>query len=194
MNVINLLGGPGVGKSTTAAYLYYRFKKAGFRTELVGEAAREIIYNSDPRVTAPQLIDNQLLISGMQYERLLRLKRHRVEVAISDSPLVQGALYVSDEQTNEVLSTLERLSNNFDNTYVFIQRELGIYDRESRTQTEAQALVLDAKARALGNPSMLTMHWGGERIIADVLIEYQHLNRSQKEMELRSRKPEPWLK
>lgn len=183
MNVINLLGGPGVGKSTTAAYLYYRFKLAGFRTELVGEAAREIIYNSDPGVTAPQLIDNQLLVSGMQYERLLRLKRHKVEVAISDSPLIQGALYAPEEKRNELLLTLETLSRDFDNTYVFIEREAGNYDQESRAQTEAEALTLDQKAMVLHGRHCesrpLIMKWGEERKLADLLIDVQKLNRAR---------------
>lgn len=186
MNVIQFFGGPGVGKSTVAAYLYYRFKKAGFRTELVGEAAREIIYNSDPSVTAPQLIDNQLLLAGMQYERLLRLKRHGIEVAISDSPLIQGVLYAPQEQQHELHALLGSFARGFNHTNVLIERELGHYDKESRAQTEAEAVLLDVKTKELlfGIDSPINMKWGEERQLADTLIDLQKIDRARCALEV----------
>lgn len=197
MNVIQLFGGPGAGKSTVAAYLYYRFKKAGFRAELVGEAAREIIYNSDPGVTAPQLIDNQLLLSGLQYERLLRLKHHEIEVAISDSPLVQGVLYAPQEQQHELHALLGSFTRGFNNTNVFIERELGRYDKESRAQTEAEAVLLDVKTKELlfGNETPISMKWGEERQLADQLIDLQKIQREKVALEkaaLRARYGSIW--
>src|SRR5271163_4010047 len=94
MILINLCGGPGAGKTTLSYYLAYRLKKAGLRTELVGESAREYhIYSNPPDRVAAPLLDNQVLLAGQQLERTLRLKRHGFEVAVSDSPMEQGLLY-----------------------------------------------------------------------------------------------------
>lgn len=39
--IINLYGGPGAGKSTSAAFLYYLLKANGFNVELVREYVKD---------------------------------------------------------------------------------------------------------------------------------------------------------
>ena len=170
MNVIQLVGGPGAGKSSIAAYLYYRFKKAGYRTELVGEAAREIIYNANPGSTARQLMDNQVLVTGMQYERLQRLKRHGVRIAINDSPILQGLLYVNAVERMLMQPLFEAMAKQFDTTNIFIRRTPGVWDKESRAQSEAEAMMQDKHASSL-LPSHYTMAWGEEEALADHLLK-----------------------
>lgn len=171
MNVIQLVGGPGAGKSTIAAYLFYRFKKAGYRTELVGEAAREIIYNANPGSTARQLMDNQMLVTGMQYERLQRLKRHGVAFAINDSPILQGLLYVNAVERLLMQPLFEQMAKQFQTTNVFIQRTPGVWDRESRAQNEAEAIMQDSMASKLLTSNYI-MKWGEEEKLADALLAH----------------------
>lgn len=45
MLLVNLTGGPGSGKSTTAAFIFAKLKMLGYNAELVGEEARELIYD-----------------------------------------------------------------------------------------------------------------------------------------------------
>ena len=45
--VINLVGGPGSGKSTTAAGLFFLMKIRGLRCELVTEYAKELSYDKN---------------------------------------------------------------------------------------------------------------------------------------------------
>lgn len=45
--VINLIGGPGAGKSTTAAGLFFLMKCAGLKVELVTEFAKELSYDEN---------------------------------------------------------------------------------------------------------------------------------------------------
>ena len=179
MKIINLFGGPGSGKTTLAYYLAYRFKQAGFRAELVGEAAREIIYDRNPPDpdtggVARQLIDNQFLISGLQSERIQRLFRHNVEVAIADSPLRMGLLYVKE---HEMRWALQAAITAFDKDFqhqrnVFVNRTPGKYDQESRAQNEAEATELDDKIRALIGHQIgdYETHWGHEALLFDYLL------------------------
>lgn len=44
MIVVNLYGGPGVGKSTGAAYVFARLKEAGVVAELVTEFAKDLTW------------------------------------------------------------------------------------------------------------------------------------------------------
>ena len=45
--VLNLYGGPGVGKSTGAAYIFSMLKLAGINCELVREYAKELVGAED---------------------------------------------------------------------------------------------------------------------------------------------------
>jgi predicted ATPase len=170
MKIINLYGGPGAGKTTMAAYLFYRLKAAGFRAELVGEAAREIIYDRNPGVTAAQLIDNQFLISGLQVERIKRLERHGIEVAIADSPLRQGLAYVTDIELRAALTNaIARFEGFMSPAFnVFVQRTIGTYDKESRAQTEEQARTLDDKIWKLMRMHSI-VRWGEEASLFDLI-------------------------
>jgi adenylate kinase family enzyme len=173
MIIVNLFGGPGAGKTTVAYYLAYRFKQAGFRAELVGEAARELIYDRNPGITAVQLLDNQLLISGLQYERFKRLERHGIEVAIADSPLSMGLAYAAHlPEYRGLCDTVYRIERGLPKPInVFINRTPGVYDKESRAQDEKQAMALDANIRELLGHFDYDLVWGQECSFADALIE-----------------------
>lgn len=173
MLLVNLVGGPGAGKSTLAHYLTYRCKKARFRTEFVGEAARELIYDHDPKGTPPALLDNQVLLMGLQYERILRLERHGVQVAISDSPLRQNIMYINDTAYKQHLqATVECLEANFNVLNVFVRRTKGVYDPESRVQkTEAEASMYDQEALKFVSPIDIFIDWGSEEKVADFIIQ-----------------------
>lgn len=173
MIVVNLFGGPGAGKTTLAAYLFYRLKQAGFRAELVGEAAREIIYDRNPEATAAQLIDNQLLISGLQYERLKRLERHKMEIVIADSPLRMGLVYARSMPGASGLETvIHALEREFPHQFnVFVSRTQGVYDKESRAQDEAEAMRLDEEILYRAPRINRFVKWGDESVLADRIIE-----------------------
>jgi hypothetical protein len=157
-----------------AYYLTYRLKKAGFRVEFVGEAAREEhIYDAAPGSVAPPLLDNQVLLAGQQYERVLRLKRHSFEVAICDSPLIQGILYCQGHfYAKNLQRTIRNLENEFDTYNIFIRPRPGSYDPESRVQrTEAEARALDKDVKKLIKKFWMEVGWDDEEKVADAVIK-----------------------
>lgn len=174
MILINLCGGPGSGKTTLAYYLVYRLKKEGIRAEFVGEAARENhIWDSTPGCIAPPLLDNQVLLLGQQYERHLRLRRHGMDVLISDSPILQGLMYCENQFYHWDLMQLARLLEKDFITYnVFIKRTVGCYDAESRNQgSEEEAISFDVRVRQLFNKFWKEVGWDEEEGLADSIIE-----------------------
>lgn len=173
MILVNLWGGPGSGKTTLAYYLTYRFKVDGFLAEFVGETAREShIYNSAFGAVPPQLLDNQVLVAAQQYERILRLKRHGVEIAISDSPLLMSLMYCRNEKHRHWLDPLlGELDREFNTLTVFVNRSLGYYKPESRVQkTEQEAIEFDIRARALCERIDCEAHWHDEWIVYNRLL------------------------
>jgi len=87
MIVVNLYGVPSSGKSTAAAYIFYKLKEAGINAELVTEVAKDLVYENNMKA-----INNQLYIAGNQYYRLSKIE-DSVDVAITDSPLLLQPVY-----------------------------------------------------------------------------------------------------
>ena len=87
MFVVNLYGAPGVGKSTSAAYLFYALKSYGINCELVTEVAKDYCWEENKVA-----LRNQLLIAGKQQFRLDRLK-YKVDIVVTDAPLMLQTIY-----------------------------------------------------------------------------------------------------
>lgn len=45
--IVNIYGGPGAGKSTTALQLVAELKKLGYHADYVSEVAKELVYAKD---------------------------------------------------------------------------------------------------------------------------------------------------
>ncbi len=87
MLVVNLIGVPCSGKSTSAAYIFSKLKMKGLKCELVTEIAKDMIYEGRLR-----RLHNQLIVAGEQYDRLDRL-RDKVDITITDAPLILQPIY-----------------------------------------------------------------------------------------------------
>src|SRR5271157_1067491 len=174
MILINLCGGPGSGKTTLSYYLAYRLKKAGLRTELTSESAREHHIYTYPADRVPQqLLDNQVLVFGQQFERVLRLQRHGFEVAICDSALEQQAIYFKGHAYEKNLKAVTKdTAKLFESYNVFITPKPGTYDAESRLQkTEAEARAMDAGVReVMGNNFWMEIGWEDEEKLGDAVV------------------------
>lgn len=141
MKVINLIGGPGSGKSTTAAGLFNLMKLQGIKCELVVEYAKEIVYEG-------RKTDDQLYILAQQNKRLRRLEKH-VDYVITDSPLLLSIIYASDYPDSLHQLVLD-LYNKYDNMLVFLERNKP-YEKYGRTQTLEEAVDIDNLIRKLLN-------------------------------------------
>ena len=82
MKVINLFGGPGVGKSTAAAGLFYEMKKRQLSVELVTEYAKDMVWENRQNI-----LDDQIYIFAKQQRRIARLRDHHIDWVITDSPI-----------------------------------------------------------------------------------------------------------
>ena len=131
--VINLFGGPGAGKSTTAAGIFHYLKLRNINCELVTEYAKDKTWEESFKT-----LENQLYVLGKQAHRQFRLK-DKVEVMITDAPLLMS-LYYGRGMPESFKQLVKDTVSCYDNINFVILRGGGReYNPNGRTQTEKEA-------------------------------------------------------
>lgn len=137
--VINLLAGPGAGKSTMAACVFGELKLLNINCELASEFAKDLVWEKRDKT-----FENQLYIFGKQHHRIFRLLG-QVQVVITDSPLFLTPLY--DSEKRECLRELVfNEVNKCRNFNVFINRKK-TYNPKGRIHTHEQANIIDNRVK-----------------------------------------------
>lgn len=139
--VINLFGGPGVGKSTMCASIFSKLKMAGIECEMASEYVKDIIFEESYKK-----LENQIYIFGKQHLRVHRLLG-KVDIVVTDSPLLNSIVYDKTENIHLeqlVLHEFQKLNTlNF-----YITRNFK-YQESGRVQTFEEALGVDKKYKLL---------------------------------------------
>lgn len=148
MKVINLYGGPGVGKSTTAADIFVHLKRKGYNVELIPEYAKQMVYDKRYNI----LERDQLYILAKQHRNLLRLLDQPMDFAVVDSPLILTTAYNNHNNLDQdILNSLVRhLDSKYDNLNIFIMRNTNFtYNPNGRTQKNLEdAMIEDSKIKS----------------------------------------------
>ena len=132
MKLINLFGSPGAGKSTGAAYISAKLKMRGIEAELITEHAKDKVWENSLDV-----LKNQLYIVGQQSLRTTRLDG-KVEVAVTDSPLMLSILYREHFLYPEFDNLIYKVFSSYDNINYFIERDKP-YNPKGRLQSEKES-------------------------------------------------------
>lgn len=135
MIVVNFFAGPSSGKSTTAAGVFSLLKLHGVNCEYVPEFAKDLTWENRHKT-----LKNQLYVFAKQQHRLWRLI-NKVDVVVTDAPLVQGLAYIGYNQS--LTQTIVDQFNEFENVNFFLMRTKR-YNPKGRNQTEEEANDLDA--------------------------------------------------
>ena len=142
MKVINLFGGPGTGKSTTAAHLFALLKHGGYCAELAREWPKGPVWDGYHAA-----LEDQVYILGKHHRDLSRMKRGGVEVVVTDAPLLMSLIY-GDHMPPGFGPLVRHLVLEFDNINVFLFRAKQ-FEPRGRLQTESQARALDGRIRKM---------------------------------------------
>lgn len=167
--IVNLYGGPGAGKSTSAAYLYYLLKKGGFNVELVREYVKDWAWEGRKITT-----NDQIYFLGKQVRRESMLYG-KVDWIITDSPIMMN-LYYAQRYCSHVLAEGVRAASlsfyrqakedGHRHIHVVLKRS-SPYIGEGRYQTADEALEIDE---------------GIQRVLSDLKISTITLNTNEPEL------------
>ncbi len=164
--VINLYGGPGTGKSTTAAGVFYKLKTAGVNCEYIQEYAKDKTWEKNNTPLACQEY-----IFGKQQYRMFRVSG-QVEFIITDSPLLLSTIYTPQNYHLPSLPIIVREAyNSYENLDIFLVRQKA-YQPAGRNQTFDQAKDIDRQILEMLNRQNINFH----QVAADETAVEQIIN------------------
>lgn len=164
--IINLIGQPGAGKSTLAATVFAKLKMLGVNCELVTEFAKDKTWEQN--TTA---LSNQIYVFAKQYYRMDRCCG-KVDVLITDSPLIMSPMYNKDMDIDKPLKELvSAINDKYHNLYYYVKR-VKKYNPIGRSQTEDESDEIGMKLKQmLDDYGIEYTEVPGRLESADVIIE-----------------------
>lgn len=135
--VVNLLGGPGSGKSSIRAGIFHDLKYKGIDCEEATEYAKDLTWSKSKLA-----LSNQIHVFGEQHNRIWRLIG-QVEVIITDSSLLLTPIYSKSESSTLRTLAVEEFKSMWN--YVAFLKRVKPYNPNGRNQTESEARDIDFK-------------------------------------------------
>lgn len=139
--VVNLFGGPGIGKSRIALELAGKLKSQGFDVEYVDEWIKEAAW-----LGYHDLFNQPDVIAANQRRKLETVKNH-CTIVVTDSPLILTIPYAQHYMTDWPQEAFEQLVlhlfKQYDNYNIWVNRNPAIYRQTGRRETIEQAAEID---------------------------------------------------
>lgn len=141
--VINMISGPGSGKSTIAAKLFWTMKEKGFNVEYLQEYAKWLVWKGKF-----DMLNNQHIVSYKYYNQI-KAMNGKVDYIVLDSSLLNGLYYNRNNLDN--LSNVDKTERlilqyyeEFNNVNFVVHRSPDIkYETAGRLETETQSKAID---------------------------------------------------
>jgi deoxyadenosine/deoxycytidine kinase len=144
--IINLFGGPGIGKSSIAAGLTYKLKKQHITCDNPYEFPKLLAWDENHSA-----IRDQLFVLANQHRGIVK-SYGKVDYIILDSPILLSLTYKSFYKSNEYPATLYGESfdnmvldiyNRYDNINIVLKRSEGKHNNSERYQNLEESIQLD---------------------------------------------------
>ena len=151
--IICLYGGPGSGKSTMAAGLFYKLKGLGYNSEMIREYIKDWVWEGRSVKAGDQ---TYLFAKSARKERILI--ENKLDFIITDSPLILTHFYGLkydwlERECNTSAIMLEHhhifcKKHGYKVEHFYVQRAKD-YNCAGRYQTEEEAKLFDEEIQAL---------------------------------------------
>ena len=167
MKVVNIWGGPGVGKSTAAAGLLYEMKKKGLNVEIAMEYAKDVVWEKRYNI-----LDDQIYIFAKQQRRISRFMDSGIDWVITDSPIPLGLVYLRPAMLSENFDQLVmEVFNQYTNHNFLLQRNFEYNPIGRNQKDEEEAREFDRKVESLLDAFCVGFETipGGEVAVAEIL-------------------------
>ncbi len=135
--IVNLIGGPGVGKSILTSDVFSKLKREFISAEISPEYIKKKL-----REKSMKAVQSQIYIFGKQQYQQFTMK-DEVDVIVTDSPFILSSVYDVSKCTLLKALILQEF-NKYDNMTYYIERDDKIpYEQEGRYQDASGAKKVD---------------------------------------------------
>ena len=143
LTVVNFFGGPGCGKSTTAAFLFGNMKVNDFKVELIHEVSKDFVWEDWGHI-----FGEQDWIFAHQHRLTRRLIGHDIDYAVVDSSILLSLFYMPDDFPQSFRPFVRDVFDSYNNINIFIDRNPDLpYVQAGRNEDERQAIEIDNRIR-----------------------------------------------
>jgi len=133
--LINIFGGPGVGKSTVIAGLFHYMKLQQINVEVAHEVAKDYVWEEQLDI----LHHDQLLVFAQQHRRIYRLM-NKVDYIIVDCPLLMCIPYIADGFLKGLEPLIVESHHTFDSQSFVLNRSDATYNPTGRYHNESESI------------------------------------------------------
>lgn len=144
--IVNLFGGPGIGKSSIANGLTYKLKKKHISCDNPYEFPKVLAWDENHSA-----IKDQLYVLANQHRGIVK-SFGKVDYIILDSPIILSLVYKSIYKGSEYPATLYGdsfdkmvldIHNQYDTLNILLKRTEGDFNQKERYQTIDESKMLD---------------------------------------------------
>jgi hypothetical protein len=156
--IVNLMGGPGIGKSGIAAGVLYELKKRHISCDAPYEFPKVLAWDENHSA-----IKDQLYVIANQHRGIVK-SWGKVDYIILDSPILLSLIYKSYYKGTEYPSTLYTESFDkmvldihlqYNNINILLKRGNGIHNEKERYQNLEQSIDLDNRIKNMMDENKL---------------------------------------
>lgn len=147
--VVNLIAGPGAGKTTCAWEIAEKLKKQGYVAEYVSEVAKEYVWDERYDLLDGSF-EHQKSLFDEQKHRIDRLIG-KVDFVVTDSPLILSSVYLAEgtpAEKEQYRQMVRDAFSRYTNFTIFVERG-NSFEREGRIHTEDESRKLDGEIKEM---------------------------------------------
>tara|TARA_R100001377_G_C3173079_1_gene103785 strand:+ start:556 stop:1101 length:546 start_codon:yes stop_codon:yes gene_type:complete len=158
--LINLFGGPGIGKSSISAGVFYELKRKHISCNNPYEFPKRLAWDNNMSA-----IKDQLYVLGNQHRGIAECYG-KVDYIVIDSPVLFSLIYKTwyskgypsefySESFNQMILDLH---NNYNNINILLERSVGEHNDDERYQSLEDSIKIDVHCKKILDSNNIDYH------------------------------------
>lgn len=157
LKVIEMVAGPGAGKTAAALLLAGHMKARGYKVEYVREIPKDLVWDGRNNSDHSMFTEQDWILAN-QNNLFRRLVAHDIEYVVTDTSMLLGLVYVPKWHPSCFNDYLLEIYRSYHNITFYIDRGDIPYVQDGRNQTQQEANSKDVQSLYLLGKYCIPFH------------------------------------